>query len=420
VNDALPPRFIGHNDKGKAIYESAAKWLARHRGIESMVFDPAQPQVVEDRVAREQGVIEHVGARMFNTYYPPTLKLGDSCAATLFVEHVRKLFPNEKEADHIFAWLAHRVQRPGEKVRHALLIGGPQGVGKDTIIDAVVPALGVWNTHSIAPDRIFSTFNEYMAKVLVRINEVADLHEVSKYKFYEATKNFIAGSPDWCEVNPKYACKYSVRNCAGVVLTTNSIDSGIYLPPDDRRHYAVETIELWGTAEERATYFETLWTWLYAGGFAHVAAWLHEYDLGTFNPNAPPPQTATFEKIVDNSKGSDTWLTTALERLAKREGYPALLDEQGIPKMVRADALRGEIDTEELTPQEISARLNAAMARAGYETYPCKTQPDRRHRLKTGDGSGGERERRVVVYAARSLPEGEREAILAQLPVPAF
>ena len=43
-------------------------------------------------------------------------------------------------APWVLKWLAHRVTKPGERVRHALVIGGPPGVGKDTIVEAVVPA----------------------------------------------------------------------------------------------------------------------------------------------------------------------------------------------------------------------------------------------------------------------------------------
>jgi hypothetical protein len=88
--------------------------------------------------------------------------------------------------------------------------------------------------------------------------------------------------------------------------------------------------------------------------------------------------------------------------------------------MVRADTLRSVIDTQDLTPNEISARLNAAMARLGYETYPDATQPDRRHRLKCPSTGGGDALRRVVVYVARDVPHAERKAMVADLPMPSF
>jgi hypothetical protein len=403
VDAALPPKLIDHNERGEPIYLAASKWLAREQGIESMVFDPAMAQIVEDKVARQQGIVDQPGARMFNTYYPPNIALGDPHAAQPFIDHIHRLFPTEAEARHIVRWLAHIVQRPGVKIRHALLIGGPQGVGKDTIIDAAVPALGDWNCKSIAPDQIFSQFTEFKASLLLRINEVADLHDVSRYKFYEATKNLISGSPDWTEVNPKYGCKFHVRNCVGVVLTTNYIDTGIYLPPDDRRYFAVQTAARPFAPEEREEYFRRLWGWLLEGGFAHVAAYLHAVPLDGFDPNAPPPKTETFFSIVANAKGSDAWLVDALEEL-------------GMPQMVRVDTLRASIRSDDVKQTEISPRLGAAMARQGYAVFREETRADGRHEFKDPDG----RVRRVMVYVAREVPPGERRALLRGLKGPGF
>lgn len=408
VDNVLPRVHVG-DDEGKPIYQQASKWLAQNRGIETMCSDPALPQISENMVARAIGIAECEGATMYNQYRPPTIKVGNVAEAAPFIEHVHKLFEKTEEAEHIIAYLAHRVQRPGQKVRHALLIGGDQGIGKDTIFDACLPAIGEWNCASIAPDDIFKPFNEYKAAVLVRINEVADLHDVSRYKFYEATKNLISGSPDGTEVNPKYGHKYYVRNCAGVVLTTNYIGTGLFLPADDRRHFAAEARVTWESEDARDAYFKKLWDWLLNGGFAHVAAFLHAYDLTRFDPNAPPPKTETFYKIVDNSKGSDGWLADALEKLANMPNCK--LAANGLPMMVRADALRDCIDSQDITSNEISARLATAMARFGYETYPDLNQPDRKHRLRDAQNVA----RRVVVYVLKTVPRNDRAALLPAL-----
>src|SRR6516162_539896 len=41
------------------------------------------------------------------------------------LEHVHRIYPND--AEHIIPCLAHRVQRPAEKINHALILGGKQG-----------------------------------------------------------------------------------------------------------------------------------------------------------------------------------------------------------------------------------------------------------------------------------------------------
>ena len=79
----------------------------------------------------------------FNLYRPPAVKLGDATKAAPWIDHVSKVFG--PDADHIISWLAHRVQRPQEKINHALVLGGCQGIGKDTLLERVKQAVGPWN-----------------------------------------------------------------------------------------------------------------------------------------------------------------------------------------------------------------------------------------------------------------------------------
>ena len=60
-------------------------------------------------------------------------------------------------------------------------------------------------------------------------------------------------------------------------------------PADDRRHYVA-----WSdfTKEDFSPeYWNRIWRWYHTGGFAHVAAYLAELDISSFDPKAPPPQT---------------------------------------------------------------------------------------------------------------------------------
>ena len=56
--------------------------------------------------------------------------------------------------------------------------------------------------------------------------------------------------------------------------------------------------------------------WYDDGGDRHVAAYLAELDISTFNPKAPPPKTQAFWDIVDaNRAPEDAELADALDRL---------------------------------------------------------------------------------------------------------
>ena len=56
-------------------------------------------------------------------------------------------------ASHIVHWLAQRVQRPAEKINHALVLGGNQGIGKDTLLEPVKRAVGAWNFNEVSPQQ---------------------------------------------------------------------------------------------------------------------------------------------------------------------------------------------------------------------------------------------------------------------------
>src|SRR5262249_53117899 len=89
---------------------------------------------------------------------------------------------------------------------------------------------------------------------------------------------------------------------------------GIYLPADDRRHYIA-----WSnfTKEDfTPAYWNQIWGWYHAGGFEHIAAYLAELDISTFDPKAPPPKTPAFWDIVNaNSAPEDAELADAIDKL---------------------------------------------------------------------------------------------------------
>jgi hypothetical protein len=59
-----------------------------------------------------------------------------------------------QSADHIIRWLASKVQRPQIKLNHALVLGGDQGIGKDTILGPIKAAIGPWNFSEVSPTQM--------------------------------------------------------------------------------------------------------------------------------------------------------------------------------------------------------------------------------------------------------------------------
>jgi hypothetical protein len=307
--------------EGKPKEIKASVWLDRNRPVEQMTWAPGMPTLIKDRLIADGGWFERNGVSCFNLYKPPTIALGDAARARPWLDHVERVFGGS--ALHIVSWLAHRAQRPQEKINHALVLGGAQGIGKDTMLEPVKHAVGPWNFCEVSPQHVLSRFNGFLKSVILRMNEARDLGDVDRYQFYEHMKSYTAAPPDVLRVDEKNHREHSIINCVGVIITTNHKSDGIYLPADDRRHYVA-----WSDLTKddfTPAYWNGLWSWYAAGGNGDVAAYLTTLDLSSFDPKAPPPKTDAFWAIVDASRApEDAELADVLDVLGNPDAVTIL------------------------------------------------------------------------------------------------
>ena len=307
----------------------ASAWLDRHRPVEQMTWAPGEPPLIRDRLVVHGGWIERPGVTILNLYRPPLIIPGNAAEADPWLDHLHKIYPDD--AEHIVRWLAHRVQRPHEKINHALLLGGSQGIGKDTLLDPVKHAVGPWNFLEVSPQAMLGRFNGFLKSVVLRISEARDLGEFDRFKFYEHLKAYAASPPDVLRCDEKHLREHYVFNCCGVIITTNHKAGGIFLPADDRRHFVA-----WSTLTKKdfvASYWNRLWDWYERNGRRHVAAYLAEFDLAGFDAKAPPPKTPAFWDIVDAGRSpEDAELADVLDELKQpRRGDAGANPGQGRP-----------------------------------------------------------------------------------------
>jgi len=306
---------LGEIDKMKA-----NAWLDRNRHVEQMTWVPGLPMLVKDKLYANGGWINRSGVTLFNLYRAPTIIRGDAKAAMRWLDLVNNVFSTE--SDHIVKWFAQRVQLPGVKINHALVLGGVPGIGKDTIIEPLKHAIGPWNFAEVAPAQVLERFNAFLRSVVLRISEARDLGEFDRFAFYDHTKSIIASPPDTATIDEKHIKAYAIPNTTGVIITTNHLSDGIYLPADDRRHFVA-----WSPMRKEDfddTYWIDTWNWYEREGLRHVAAYLAELDIRGFNPKAPPPKTTAFFDIVAAATSPhDPELLDALETL--RPGAAATL-----------------------------------------------------------------------------------------------
>jgi Family of unknown function (DUF5906) len=302
VNARIPPIEVRRAD-GEETELKPSAWLDQNRPVEQMTWAPGLPMIICDCLMVEGGWIERPGVSCFNLYLPPVLGLGSASLAEPWMDHVRFLYP--EDAEHIFSWLAHRVQRPDEKVNHALVLLGPQGIGKDTLLQPVVEAIGPWNFQEATPSQILGRFNGFVKGVILRVNEAHDLGDFDRFSFYEHLKLYTAAPPDTLRVDEKHIREYRVLNCCGVVITSNHESGALYLPADDRRHFVALSRATKEHKRFQNGYWNTMHRWYREGGFGHVAAFLRQRNLNGFDPKAPPPKTEAFWSIVNSDRSSE-------------------------------------------------------------------------------------------------------------------
>jgi hypothetical protein len=376
------------DQSGKPKKISPTAWLDRHKSIEQITWAPGYPMLVRDQLVAEGGWIKRKKITTFNQYRPPTLIHGDPGKAGPWLDHVHKVYP--QDAEHITPWLAHRVQRPAEKINHSLVLGGLQGIGKDSMLEPVKRAVGPWNFHEVSPQHLLGKFCGFLKSVVLRVNEGRDLGEFNRYQFYEQLKPISAAPPDTLRVNEKHLREYYIFNVCGVIITTNYKTDGLYLPADDRRHYVA-----WSDLTKDdfiPAYWNALWRWYDHGGDGHVAAYLAAFDLSGFDPKAPPPKTDAFWAIVDaNHPPEEAELADVLD----------LLDPPN-PDAVTLEAIRdnaiGDFEAwwrDRKNRRAIPYRMEAC----GYT--PVRN-PDSKQGLWRVNGV------RQAIYTRASLPPAER------------
>lgn len=388
VNGCVPPIRVGRD------VVPANRWLDQNRAVEQMTWIPGKPEVIENVVIDQGGVIPRNGIKVFNLYRAPAIIDGDARMAGRWLDLLHTIWPDE--ANHMERWFAQRIQTPAVKVNHVIVAGGEQGVGKDTVLEPIKVNVGNWNWQEISPSMMMGRFTGWAKAVIVRVSEVRDLGDVDRYQFYEHTKGYAAAPPDVLRIDEKNLREHYVPNVLGLIMTTNHPLNGLYLPADDRRHF-VATSKLKKEAFD-PEFFPSLWHWYAHGGYGHVGDYLRNLDLSGFDPKAPPPRTAAFEQLIQaNAAPEEGELADLIETLR----YPPALTIAALLEAARSRQMHEMVGF--LTDVKVRRQIPHRLGECGYEMV---ANPDR-----PKDGRWFIGDRRTPVYARREL--SRRDQIVA-------
>lgn len=209
--------------------------------------------------------------------------------------------------EHIINWMAFTLQHPDKKINHMILMGGPEGGGKDFQLHPLKIAMGENHT-TIDGEELLSQFKDWaIGCKYLHINE-AELGDHHEAKAISAKlKPLAAAPPDQIRANQKGIKPIKITNLISSTMTTNS-QLPFTMNGDSRRFLA-----LWSDLNIRdedgnmkpewVKFWTEAWEWMKNGGAEAVIYYLrNEVDVSKFNPGAAPPATQFLRDIRDASK----------------------------------------------------------------------------------------------------------------------
>ena len=232
---------------------------------------------------------------------------------TPWLEHCERLIPDAAEREHVLDVMAYKVQHPETKINHAVLHGGDQGCGKDTLWAPFIWAVcgpGFKNRGLMDNDSLSSQWGYQLESEVLIINELKEPEARERRQLANKLKPLIAAPPEMLPVNRKGLHPYDMVNRLLVLAFTNdpvplSIDS------QDRRWFCV-----WSSAPRmRPEAALALWNWYKGGGFAAIAGWLARRDVSAFNPSAAPMMTEFKANLVEHGMSmAESFLVDMMRR----------------------------------------------------------------------------------------------------------
>jgi len=278
--------------KGKGRPAAATVFLNDSRGhkLERVTYLPGG----------ERFVVEE-GIECLNTWLPSDVVPVEGDVFP-FLEHAEYVIPNDDARNVVFDWMAWILKKPAEKPNWGVLLGGPQGIGKDALFDPLERCLGNTNWRVITPDDLNSGWTDWLASS--RLIVVEEMAHFGKREMANRLKPLLTAPPFKLRINTKMIPQYEVPNRVAFVFFTNEEDA-LLIDDEDRRFFVYWSEAKPNDPKYYAHYFK--WVEKNAGAVYH---WLLNRDLSDFNAKGNPPSTTHKQQMIEESR-------TPLERFVR-------------------------------------------------------------------------------------------------------
>lgn len=246
-------------------------------------------------------------ADAYNLWRGWAVEANTTASCRLFLDHVREVICNGNEAHFqwVLGWMAHMVQRPGEKPRSAIVLRGEKGAGKDIVavyLSRLMHRTAYLNTSD--QDAVWGQFNGAIAnKLLLHLEEA---FFGGDHRADSRIKNLITAETQ--TINEKHAPVFTVASFHRLFITSNELRV-VNSTAGERRYFISEVSDK--RCGDKA-YFDALIAEMNSEGPAALMHHLRCYDLSDWNPR-PPATEALIDAIASNLTGVTAWMHDCIE-----------------------------------------------------------------------------------------------------------
>jgi hypothetical protein len=268
------------------------------------------------------------------------------------------MIPNDEERERVLDVMAFKLQHPRIKINYAILHGGTQGCGKDTMWAPFLWSVcgpSLLNLGHMDNDTLSSAWGYQLEAEVIMINELRADEAKDRRAVANRLKPIIAAPPMTLPINRKGLHPYNAVNRAFVLSFSND-PVPIVLDSKDRRWMCVWS----GASRLSARKATQLWKFYAAGGYAKVGGWLASRDVSAFNPSGMPIWTDYKASMIEQgmSDGEAYLLGTIKGRVGEFASGLIAAPFQGL-----IDRLRGVAPPQTKLHQ---AMLHHALIEAGW------------------------------------------------------
>jgi len=207
-----------------------------------------------------------------------------------FLELLEFLVDGDKAVmEYCLNWYALPLQKPGIKLKTALVFHGYEGSGKNLLHEVVA---SVYGKHGkvVGQRELESQWTDWQSGCQFAIgDEVVSRAEMRHHK--GVLKGLITSSH--LNIATKFMNLRSERNCMNIVFHSNEVEP-LKLDPTDRRYLVV-----WTPKRGDQALYDRFVKWREEGGAAHLMHWLQHRNLADWAWYEPPPMTAAKEDLIE-------------------------------------------------------------------------------------------------------------------------